>query len=138
MGSLLPWYLRFWKAELAIVASVVVGIYIASLNQRIDNDQIMLDAAHDQLAKVTAEYKADMQQMTNSIKSQNALIDQLQKDTTAAKKQVALAEWQSTIVKQNADKQVNAILNRPTVKGCQPAIKEAISTLPDLFWDKLQ
>lgn len=138
MGNLLPWYLRFWKAEVAIGAAVVVGIYITSLNQIIDNDQLMLEKSHDQLVRVTAEYKTDVQQMTNSIKSQNAMIEQLQKDTDNAKKQVALAEWQSTVVKQNADKQVNAILNRPTVKGCQPAINEAISTLPDLFWDKLQ
>lgn len=138
MDKLLPWYLRFWKIELGTIVVIVAGCYVTSLQRTIDSDHIMLDAAHNQLVKMSAEYKADVEQMTQSIKTQNILIDELQKSTELAKQQLAAATYQSTLIKQSTDRQVNAILARPYTVGCDSSIMSAISYLPELSWDKIK
>lgn len=139
MGEfLMPWYLKFWKEGVVAVVLATGGLYITSQNQVINSERKMREDAVERLVTVTAQYKADIAQMSKAIASQNSMIDDLAKQADDAKKQVALANWQSTIVRQNADKQVNEILSRPVAVGCQQSIDQAISTIPDLFWDKLK
>lgn len=136
MDNVLPWYLRFWKAELAVVAIIAVGAHIAYQNKVISSNAEMLQAANTQLATITANYKTDTTALANSIKSQNAVIESLQKQSTEANLKLAQAAIKSDVVRDTTNKQVNAILSKPVAQGCDNSIKQAIVGVQELQWDK--
>lgn len=136
MGDVvLPWYLKFWKAELAVVAILAVGGHITYLNKVISSNEEMLTTAHTQLATITANYKTDTTALAGSIKSQNAVIESLQKQSSEANLKLAQATLKSDAVRDATNKQVNAILSKPVALGCENSIKQAIVGVQDLQWD---
>lgn len=134
MDNLLPWYLRFWKEEILLVAVSATSFYIASLHNVIKNDNLMLDAAHTQMTKMTAEYKADIGNMTNTIKTQDAAIAALEAKSAEDTRKADLATAKSNSIRYSTNKAVNDILSRPVAQGCESSIEAAIKGAATLKW----
>lgn len=138
MGSLAPLILKHWKGLTLISATAAVGVYIAFLHHTINNDHIMLDAAHDQMTKMAAEYRADVDAMSAAIKTQNDAIDKLETAGAIAADKLKVANEKATKVRSGTNNQVNNILAQPQAVGCNNSIVEAISNVKDLSWESIK
>lgn len=136
MGNfLLPMLLNHWKGMAIVAAAAAIGAYIAFLHHTINNDQEMLDVAHDKMVKMSAEYKADVDQMAGSIRAQNDQVVRLMEDGERAHQDVATANQKAIAARKEADAKVNTIISGPVAIGCDNSILDAIHSAKTLTWD---
>ena len=126
---------KHWKVIALIGIGIAITLYITFLLHVIETDNELLTASQNQMAKLSAEYRANILTLTTSVMAQNKEIDRLQKAGKMAEQTVADAETRATEIRRASDAKVNQLLARPEPITCEDSIKDAVTGVYELSWE---